>query len=273
MNQLRNVLTGLVAVPFILVLASSGCATKKYVTQQVTPVSQKVDTLASQTNEKFAKTDEKIAGVAATEVRDVSQINERISSTEMKLGLASTAAQQAQSTASSAKSEAEANASKIAANSQAVATLRSGVADAFNYKLVEKADVTFAVNRFSLTPEAKAALDLLASKVQTLPRVVVEVVGFTDQSGPQDYNLTLSRRRAEAVERYLVTQKVPLRVIHTAGMGEEAVPPGLEADLTVIDPNPSQAELNRLARRVRIQIFGAGNIVQPQVSSAGGGQK
>lgn len=273
MNQLRNVFTGLVAVPFILVLASSGCATKKYVTQQVAPVSQKVDTLASQTTERFATTDGKIAAVAATEQKDISQVNERISTTEMKLGLASTAAQDAQSTASTAKSEAEANASKIASNSEAVTTLRSGVADALNYKLVEKADVTFAVNQSSLTPEAKAALDLLASKVQTLPRVVVEVVGFTDQTGPEDYNLTLSRRRAEAVERYLVTQKVPLRIIHTTGMGEEAVPPGLEADLTVIDPNPSQTELNRLARRVRIQIFGAGDIAQPRVSAGGGGQQ
>jgi len=254
-------------------LSSSGCATKKYVTQQVAPVSQRVDTLASQTTEQFATTNGKIAAVAATEQRDISQVNERLSTTETKLGLASTAAQQAQSTASSAKSEAEANASGIAANSQAVATLRSGVADAFNYKLIEKADVTFAVNQSSLTPEAKAALDLLASKVQAMPRVVVEVVGFTDQSGPQDYNLTLSRRRAEAVERYLVTQSVPLHVIHAAGMGEEAPPPGLEADLTAIDPNPSQTELNRLARRVRIRIFGAGDIVQPQVSAAGGGQK
>ena len=33
----------------------------------------------------------------------------------------------------------------------------------------EKADVTFATNRTTLTPEAKVALDMIAAKVQSLP--------------------------------------------------------------------------------------------------------
>ena len=43
-----------------------------------------------------------------------------------------------------------------------------------------------------------------------MPRVVVEVVGFSDTVGPQDYNIDLSRKLRDTVERYLVTQRVPL---------------------------------------------------------------
>jgi hypothetical protein len=61
-------------------------------------------------------------------------------------------------------------------------------------------------------------------------------------------------------------QKVPLRSIHLVGLGEEAPPEGLTADLEAANPNPSKAELRRLERRVRIQLYGAGDITQGAAS-------
>ena len=220
-------------------------------------------------------TNEKIELVAGIHQKDISQVNERISTAESKLGLASSAAQQAQTdaqraqaAASSAMSESQENARKLAANSQTVAAAGASMANALNYKLVESADVTFGFNKSSLTPEAKAELDQLATKVQSMPRVVVELVGFTDPTGPQDYNLNLSRERADSVQRYLVTQKVPLHSIHTVGLGAEAPPSGLEADAS---SNPSKSEAERASRRVLIRIFGSADSVT-QASAAGGGQ-
>ena len=244
-----------IAVPITLVLATSGCATKKFVRQQVAPVSQQLATYQTQTNEK-------IAAVSAKEESDISQVNERISTTDQKLAQVANTAQQAQGTAARAMQEADSNSGKIAENSTAITTLGTGVANALNYQLVEKADVTFGFNKSTLTPDAKLALDQVAAKAQAQPRVVVELAGFTDKTGGNSYNLALSRRRAESVQRYLVGQKVPLRSIHIVGLGEEAPPPGLEADLSAINPNPSPAELNRLARRVQIRIYGAGDITQ-----------
>jgi OOP family OmpA-OmpF porin len=157
----------------------------------------------------------------------------------------------------------DANATAISANSTAINTLASGVSNALNFKFVESADVTFGFNKYTLTPEAKAALDQVASKMQSLPRSMVELAGFTDRTGSASYNLALSRRRAEAVQRYLVSQKVPMRNIHIVGMGKEAPPPGLEKDL---GPNPTKAELSRTARRVRISIYGAGDITEGAAS-------
>jgi len=260
--KLTKSLIWLIAVPITLALATSGCATKKYVRNQVAPVNHKLAQVQKDTKENS----DKIAATWSKLGTDISEVNERISATDQRVSQVAEATQQAQGTASRAMEASETNSTAISANSTAINTLASGVANAMNFKLVESADVTFGFDKYSLTPEARAALDQVASKVQALPRAVVELAGFTDPIGSPSYNLGLSRRRAEAVQRYLVNQKVPLRNIHIVGLGEEAPPPGLEKDLTRISPNPSKAELHRLARRVRISIFGAGDITEGAAS-------
>jgi hypothetical protein len=49
----------------------------------------------------------------------------------------------------------------------------------------------------------------------------IEVNGFTDRSGPADYNMQLSRRRADAVAAELVRRGVPRNEVVTRGFGEE----------------------------------------------------
>jgi len=253
-NLRKSLLLG-VGVPIAFTLATSGCATKKYVNQQIAPV-----------NKKVMAANDKIGYVNAKLDKDVSQLNERISTTDMKVSQVAAAAEQAQGTASRAMQESEANSEKITANSTAIVSLGAGVANALNYQQVETADVTFAFDQSTLTPEGMAVLDQVAAKMAQLPRAVVELSGFTDPIGSKNYNLALSRRRAEAVERYLVRQKVPLRQIHIVGLGKEAPPAHLAADLSMVDPNPTKAELHRLARRVHIQVFGAGDITEGTAS-------
>jgi outer membrane protein OmpA-like peptidoglycan-associated protein len=261
MKQPGQLLLWTIALPICLSLAVSGCATKKYAQQQAAKVNQRVSQMEKKTNEE-------LAALNHQERTDISQVNERISTTDMKLGEVSTAAQQANSAAMDAQQQAQANKDAIGRNSTDLAALTSGVANALNYQLVEKGDVTFAFDKSNLTKEAKSALDQIAQKTQSLPRAVVELSGFTDRIGTQSYNLALSRRRAEAVQRYLVRQNIPPRSIHIVGLGKEAPPPGLEADLTAINPNPSKQELDRLARRVSIRVYGAGDITQGTASRA-----
>src|SRR5262249_32325639 len=129
-------------------------------------------------------------------------------------------------------------------------------------------DVTFGFNQSTLTPQARSALDAIASKANSLPRAVIELTGFTDRVGSRSFNYALSRRRAEAVQRYLVSQKVPVRQIHIVGMGKEGAPAGLTSDLEMVNPNPTKAEMSRLARRVHISVFGAGDITQGSPSGS-----
>ncbi len=146
---------------------------------------------------------------------------------------------------------AEQDQSAIAVNTASITALDK----AMNYSRVTSADVTFDFNKSSLGKVDEAALDALVQQVQSTPRVVFELVGFTDRVGTAEYNLALSRRRAESVARYLVRHGIPLRGIHIVGLGKEPVPAGLFADLQAVDPTATQADAMRLARRVLIRIY------------------
>jgi OOP family OmpA-OmpF porin len=241
----RNIILAIV-VPVTLVLATTGCASKKYVRNQVNATNQKVSALQ-------AKTEQQIAYLNNQQKSDMSQVNERIDGTEHKLAEVSQTANQANSSAAQAMQQGQANQTAITAANNNLSALSTGVANALNYKLVDKSDVTFAFGSAKLTPAAKASLDQIVAKVQSMPRVVVELAGFTDPIGSPSYNLALSRRRAEAVQRYLVERNVPLRSIHLIGLGEAALHP--EAGTRM-----SKAEAHRMARRVNIDVYGAGEI-------------
>ena len=251
------------ALPVVLALAASGCATKKYVKNQVAPVNAKVDQLRTQTNDQISYLNNKQQSDVA---QLTAQMNEQAAATDQKIGAVTTAAEEAQGSASRAMDAATADSTKIDEANASVNALGAGVAGSLNYQVVETADVTFDTNKDTLTPEAKMALDQIAAKVQSLPRAEIELAGFTDKSGSKEYNFVLSRRRAEAVQRYLVLQKVPLRSIKIIGMGAEAPPPGLEADLRMVVASPTTAQTARLARRVHIRVFGAVDVTSGTAS-------
>jgi outer membrane protein OmpA-like peptidoglycan-associated protein len=246
-------------ITFSLVLATSGCATKSYARHQAAVVNQRVSKVEKKTNEE-------VAYLTNKHETDISQVNERISTTDMKLGEVANSAQQANSTATQAAEAADANKTQISANSTQISSLATGVANALNYQLVEKGDVMFGFNKSELTTQGKAALDSIIQKVQALPRAEVELVGFTDPIGSEAYNLALSRRRAEAVQRYMVQQKVSPYTIHIVGLGEASAPEHLAADLRAANPNSSQKEINKLSRRVVVRVYGAGSITEGTAS-------
>ena len=81
--------------------------------------------------------------------------------------------------------------------------------------------VHFDFDKATLRPEAKAILDEAAALLAKHERVVVEVAGHTDSTGPEAYNQGLSERRANAVADYLsANADVPRSVFTTSGMGE-----------------------------------------------------
>lgn len=65
--------------------------------------------------------------------------------------------------------------------------------------------VLFAQDSTDLVPAAKAALDNLAAQIAEANLSAFRVVGHTDATGSEAYNLTLSRERAAAVRDYFVS--------------------------------------------------------------------
>ncbi len=81
--------------------------------------------------------------------------------------------------------------------------------------------VHFDFDKASLRPEGKPILDEAAKILNENPGVSVEVQGYTDGIGSQEYNLGLSERRADTVKDYLVGQGVSAGRLTTRGFGKE----------------------------------------------------
>jgi outer membrane protein OmpA-like peptidoglycan-associated protein len=81
-------------------------------------------------------------------------------------------------------------------------------------------EIFFDVNKADVKPAAYPILDEAAAVLAKNPDVKVEVQGYTDSTGSADYNLGLSQRRAEAVERYLEGKGVDVNQISAKGYGK-----------------------------------------------------
>ncbi len=85
-----------------------------------------------------------------------------------------------------------------------------------------RSQVYFAFNSAKLDPDAQSALGQVVSSITNNPQYAVQIFGFTDPAGPDDYNYDLGRRRADAVERFLVGNAPgQLSRYRTISFGEE----------------------------------------------------
>ena len=106
-------------------------------------------------------------------------------------------------------------------------------------------DILFDVDAFNLRPESRATLRGLADNFRRYPNEQFDIEGHTDSTGSDEYNLSLSQRRADSVKTYLVDQGVETAQIFARGFGESR--PKASND------TPEGRQLNR---RVEIHIRG-----------------
>jgi len=89
-----------------------------------------------------------------------------------------------------------------------------------NITLNMPGNVTFATDSSDLSPAFFDVLNSVGKVLSEFEQTVVEVAGHTDSTGSNEYNQSLSERRARSVASYLQSQGViPGRLI-TVGMGE-----------------------------------------------------
>jgi OOP family OmpA-OmpF porin len=95
----------------------------------------------------------------------------------------------------------------------------------------------FDFDKAVLRPEVRTVLDNLAVQLRDAEYDRLDIIGFTDRIGTEDYNQQLSERRAWAVARYLMDRGVPLAKLKVEGRGEREslLTEGECADLNGVD--------------------------------------
>lgn len=105
---------------------------------------------------------------------------------------------------------------KALENSQAADVSREGNLLSVNFK----GDVTFATNSAEVKPSLYAEINRIAGILNQYPETVIRVEGHTDSIGSDDYNMALSKRRAESVKTLLVQRGVAESRIEVVGYGK-----------------------------------------------------
>lgn len=82
------------------------------------------------------------------------------------------------------------------------------VGEGINVTFTEDAGVYFDTNRDEVKGTSAETLDRLAGVFEEYPKTIILVEGHTDSAGSEEYNMDLSRRRAQSVADYLISQGV-----------------------------------------------------------------
>ena len=142
-------------------------------------------------------------------------------------------AQQAQLARSQADAEAaQARAAELAANQRAnnAEATREKLRAQLNAVLqtvetprglvVTLADVLFDTGKYTLKPETKVSLARVAGILQAYPSLKIQVEGYTDSTGSDALNQTLSENRASTTKDFLISQGVAADNVSSAGYGK-----------------------------------------------------
>jgi outer membrane protein OmpA-like peptidoglycan-associated protein len=144
-------------------------------------------------------------------------------------------AAQAQADAARARAEAQAadarakaaQANKSAESANAVrekllAQLNSVLATSESARglIVNMSDVLFDTGKYTLKPSTQISLAKVAGILQAYPGLKLQVEGYTDSVGGDEFNQKLSENRADTVRDFLVTQGVSTDNISATGYGK-----------------------------------------------------
>jgi outer membrane protein OmpA-like peptidoglycan-associated protein len=194
-------------------VAVSGCATRDWVRDMVAKRSGEIDERVSTVESRTGQRIEQVEGRVGEESQRVGRVEERfdgrVKSLEGSLNETADTARAARGRADEAFTRADTTDARL---TRLWAKRRAR-------NVVESVQVQFGFNRSELDDRAQTALLALVKDLRDNERLTVDLEGFTDPSGPRDYNVQLSQRRVEAVRRYLVEQGVPQPRIHAIGLG------------------------------------------------------
>lgn len=123
--------------------------------------------------------------------------------------------------------------------------------------IVNMSDVLFDFNKYTLKPDAREKLAKVSGILLAYPGLKLQVEGYTDNIGSDEYNQKLSEERADAVRDYLVSQSVQPANVSAAGYGKA-------------DPIADNSTASGRAQNRRVQMVVSGDAIGIHQESAPG---
>ncbi len=121
--------------------------------------------------------------------------------------------------------------------------------------VVNMPDVLFDFNKYTLKPAARERLARVSGIVLAYPDLKLEIEGHTDSIGSDEYNQTLSEKRAAAVRDYLVSSGVSMSNVVARGMGK--------TDPVADNHSAAGRKLNR-----RVEMIVSGDVIGARIGSS-----
>lgn len=118
--------------------------------------------------------------------------------------------------------------------------------------IINMSDVLFDIDKATLKPGAREKLAKVSGIVLAYPGLKLVVEGHTDSTGTDEYNQTLSEKRADAVRDYLVAQNLSESNVTAQGLGK--------ADPVATNDTHEGRSLNR-----RVELIVSGEVIGQQL--------
>ena len=122
--------------------------------------------------------------------------------------------------------------------------------------IVNMSDVLFDFNKYTIKPEAREKLAKVSGILLAYPGLKLQVEGYTDNIGSEEYNQKLSEQRADSVRDYLVQQSVADANVTAQGYGKR-------------DPVADNSTNDGRAQNRRVELVVSGAAIGVQQSEPG----
>jgi outer membrane protein OmpA-like peptidoglycan-associated protein len=120
--------------------------------------------------------------------------------------------------------------------------------------VVNMPDVLFDFNKYTLKPAARERLARVSGIVLAYPDLRLEIEGHTDSIGSDEYNQTLSEKRAAVVRDYLISSGVTTANVVARGLGK--------SDPVADNGSAAGRKLNR-----RVEMIVSGDVIGARIGA------
>ena len=206
---------------------------------------------------------EQAAAASAASAQEQAEARARADAAKAQADAAAAEAEARARAAREAQKAAEASAQQA---SQQTERMREQLKDQLNQVLqtketargliVNMSDVLFDFNKYTLKPEAREKLAKVSGILLAHPGLKLQVEGYTDNIGSDEYNQKLSEQRADGVRDYLVQQSVKEDSVSATGYGKS-------------DPIADNSTSSGRAQNRRVQLVVSGAEIGVQQSAPG----